>query len=90
MDVFVLYLCIATATPLFMWKEHRKMAIIHIPFIIGLWVGFGYYLASEQITLMGHIGVWSMILINFIFAHVAAYVLYASPFLKKMKRSTQR
>ncbi|MHC8522955.1 spore morphogenesis/germination protein YwcE [Rossellomorea sp. H39__3] len=38
MDVFMVYLFIATATPLFLWIEHRKWAVAHIPFVIALWV----------------------------------------------------
>lgn len=34
MDVFFAYLLIGTATPLFLWKENKKLAILQVPLII--------------------------------------------------------
>ncbi|MGD6816449.1 spore morphogenesis/germination protein YwcE [Metabacillus sp. 84] len=82
MDVFVVYLFIATATPLFLWPERKKLALIHIPFIAGMWTYFILYL-SGSLNFIDHF-VLNMIFVgNVIFAHIAAFLIYAFPIIKR-------
>ncbi|WP_433745579.1 spore morphogenesis/germination protein YwcE [Falsibacillus pallidus] len=85
MDVFMVYLFVATATPLFLWAEHKKWAIVHSPFVIALWASFIYYVAVPDMGTLGHIVLWTLFIANFLYAHVAAIYLYAAPFLREQK-----
>ncbi len=85
MDVFMVYLFIATATPLFLWIEHRKWAVAHIPFVIALWGAFIYYVVVPELGGWGHVTLWSLLVANFAFAHLAAFYLYATPYLRKQR-----
>ncbi len=38
MDLFFAYMFVASATPLFLWLEHRKIAVLSIPFIVVMWL----------------------------------------------------
>ena len=86
MDVFLVYLFVATATPLFLWVEHRKWAVLHIPFVIALWSVFIYYVAVPELGGWGHVTLWSLFVANLAFAHVAAFMLYALPFIQKQRK----
>jgi Spore morphogenesis and germination YwcE len=86
MDMFMVYLFVATATPLFLWIEHRKWALIHIPFLLALWAIFIYYVAVPEMGGWGHVTFWSLFVFNFAFAHLAAFWLYAAPYLKKHRK----
>lgn len=82
MDVFFVYLLIVSATPLFLWDQRKNLALLHIPFILLLWVYFGMY-ASMDLTMAMHVFGLSLFVINLVFAHVAAYLIYAKPVLKR-------
>jgi hypothetical protein len=84
MDVFVLYLFIATATPLFLWTESKKMAIMQMPFIAVIWLYMILYLAKVDLSPMMHTVFISIFVANVIFAHIAAIMIYA-PYIKKKK-----
>ncbi|GAF13873.1 hypothetical protein JCM19046_4430 [Bacillus sp. JCM 19046] len=80
MDLFFAYMFVASATPLFLWLEHRKIALLSVPFIFVMWAlaisflfeGFMFHI-SESTFIAGF-------LINVLIAHVAAFILYASPY----------
>ncbi len=79
MDVFFVYLLFASATPLFLWVEKRKWAIISIPFVIALWVGFAFYVTADHLTTMDHTMILTIFIINAIIAHIAALALMVGP-----------
>ncbi|MBA4493180.1 spore morphogenesis/germination protein YwcE [Paenactinomyces guangxiensis] len=85
MSVFMVYLFVASATPLFLWTERRRLALLHLPFIVAMWVYFILYVTTE-------LSVWSHLLFgiifigNIIFAHVAAFLIFASPVLERRHR----
>ena len=85
MDVFMIYLFVATATPLFLWAEHKKWAIIHLPFVLALWVSFLYFVSVPAMGTLGHVILWSLFITNFVYAHVAAIYLYAAPFIRDQR-----
>ncbi|WP_191566610.1 spore morphogenesis/germination protein YwcE [Metabacillus idriensis] len=82
MDVFFVYLLIVSATPLFLWDQRKNLALLHIPFILLLWVYFGMY-ATMDLTMGMHVIGVSLFVINLVFAHVAAYLIYAKPVIKR-------
>ncbi|MDR0139030.1 spore morphogenesis/germination protein YwcE [Metabacillus idriensis] len=82
MDVFFVYLLIVSATPLFLWDQRKNLALLHIPFILLLWGYFGMY-ATMDLSMAMHVLGGSLFFINLIFAHVAAYLIYAKPILKR-------
>ncbi|WP_170006476.1 spore morphogenesis/germination protein YwcE [Bacillus fonticola] len=82
MDVFVMYLFIATATPLFIWTEHRKLVYLQAPFLIALWTFIAIYLVIPESTLV-LAALWILFLGNVVFAHIAAWVLYLYPAFKR-------
>ncbi|EIT87351.1 protein required for proper spore morphogenesis and germination [Fictibacillus macauensis ZFHKF-1] len=82
MDVYVVYLFVATATPLFLWQDHRKLAMIQIPFIAILWGFVGFYLAGALNAEM-HLLFNILFVTNVVFAHVAAFKIYAIPFIRR-------
>ncbi|MBD1379750.1 spore morphogenesis/germination protein YwcE [Metabacillus arenae] len=84
MDMFFAYALIASATPLFLWTEKRGWALFHLPFIALMWVFFGIYLTTD-LSVVGYILMFMVFVGNIIFAHVAAFVLWASPILRKRK-----
>lgn len=82
MDVFFVYLLIVSATPLFLWDQRKNLALLHIPFILLLWVYFGMY-ATMDLNMTMHVFGGSLFIINLVFAHVAAYLIYAKPIIKR-------
>lgn len=46
MDMFFAYLLVASATPLFIWLDNKKVALSAIPPIILMWVFFFFYATS--------------------------------------------
>lgn len=86
MGVFFSYLLIATVTPMFLWKERRTLAIMHIPVILAMWVVF----ISNMLTDFGMLGQFIFILafiVNVFIAHMAIFDLFLVPFFKMMKKS---
>ncbi|MFY4776081.1 spore morphogenesis/germination protein YwcE [Metabacillus sp. RGM 3146] len=88
MDVFVVYLFIITATPLFLWIERRRLAIFHIPFIAGIWAYFILYLTGA-LDSMNHIILNTFFVANVLFAHISAFLIYAYPAIKKARAAKQ-
>ncbi|WP_349408926.1 spore morphogenesis/germination protein YwcE [Pseudalkalibacillus sp. SCS-8] len=85
MSVFLVYLLVATATPLFLWPERKKLAIFQIPFILCMWLYVVLYLSFELSTLV-HIILGSIFVANVIFAHVAAFLIFKSHVFDKVKK----
>ncbi|SDB91827.1 spore morphogenesis/germination protein YwcE [Shouchella lonarensis] len=84
MDLFFAYMLVASATPLFLWLEHRKIAFMSIPFILIMWGLFASFLMefTPQTTFV------VAFLLNVLIAHVAAFLLYTYPYLQKRKVRT--
>nr|MDF9460352.1 spore morphogenesis/germination protein YwcE [Bacillus pumilus] len=88
MDMFFAYLCIATATPLFLWLENRKIALASIPPIMIMWIFFGLYMTSS-LSPAGHTFMIAFFAINVILAHIAAFLIYGLPFIRKRFSDTR-
>ncbi|SHE39777.1 holin, BSH family [Seinonella peptonophila] len=88
MSIFMIYLFVATATPLFLWIEKRKIALWHLPFLVLMWVYFILYI-SDQLGSVGQFIFFTLFIGNVIFAHIAAFLLYASPLLASRNHKTQ-
>lgn len=84
MSVFVIYLFVASTTPLFLWTERRKLALMQLPFIPVMWVYFILYVTAE-LSMLAHIVFGAIFIGNVIFAHVAAFLIYAGPALERRK-----
>ncbi|MGG1572857.1 spore morphogenesis/germination protein YwcE [Fictibacillus sp. NRS-1165] len=82
MDVYVVYLFVATATPLFLWHDHRKLALWQIPFIAIMWLYVGLFLAGD-LNPLAHLLFNIVFVANVVFAHVAAFKIYAIPFIQR-------
>ncbi|ASB86912.1 spore morphogenesis/germination protein YwcE [Bacillus sonorensis] len=82
MDMFFAYLLIASATPLFIWLDNKKVALSSIPPIILMWVFFFFYMTSS-LTPTGHSLMIALFIINVIIAHIAAFLIYGLPLIKK-------
>jgi len=77
MDVFFAYLLIGTATPIFLWLENRKIALLQIPLIVLMWTTLILYMYADFGA--GHLIFGSIFVINIIAAHLTVlYVLYTS------------
>lgn len=77
MDVFFAYLLIGTATPLFLWNENKKLAILQVPLIILMWTTLILYMYSDFGA--GHLVFGAMFIFNIIAAHLTVlYVLWKS------------
>lgn len=87
MSVFMIYLFVATATPLFLWMEKRKMALWHLPFLALMWVAFILYISNRALPFVEPF-FFVLFIGNVIYAHIAAFLLYASPYLKQRKHRT--
>ncbi|MGM7703198.1 spore morphogenesis/germination protein YwcE [Pseudalkalibacillus sp. Hm43] len=85
MDVFLVYLLVASATPLFLWHDKKKLAMIQIPFIMCMWLYVILYLSFE-LSILVHIILGSIFVANVIFAHVAAFMIFTTHVLKKAKK----
>ncbi|QHE52021.1 spore morphogenesis/germination protein YwcE [Pontibacillus sp. HMF3514] len=74
MDVLMVYALFATFTPLFLWIEYRKMAIIQLPLIVGMWS----FLIIEIGALTVHPIIYglslSLLVINILYAHAGLVV----------------
>lgn len=86
MGVFALYLFIATATPLFLWTEHRKLVYMQLPFLIALWSTVVLYFVFPESTLL--VVILSALFVgNILFSHYAAFMIYVYPaFLKERNK----
>ncbi|MCA0988837.1 spore morphogenesis/germination protein YwcE [Guptibacillus algicola] len=82
MDVFMVYLFVITATPLFLWKDYRKLAYVHIPFIIANWALLIFYIGGGMTPAANTIFI-SLFVINVLFAHLAAFLLFALPIIRE-------
>ncbi|ALA54982.1 spore morphogenesis/germination protein YwcE [Shouchella clausii] len=90
MDLFFAYMFVASATPLFLWLEHRKIALASIPFIIVMWVLALAHIFDGFLFDLHHSAFVTAFLINVFIAHFAALVLYVYPHLRsKSRRFTQ-
>lgn len=81
MDIFFAYLLFSSATPLFLWKEKRTLAIFHIPVIAAMWGVFLAYLNYD----LGALGNWlfgAFFVINIIIAHLTIFHVFVKPFFK--------
>lgn len=84
MDVFMVYLLVASATPLFLWVERRKLALLQLPFIALMWVYSVLYMTTD-------LSMWSYSLFaalfigNVLFAHYAAFLIFIAPAVKQLK-----
>jgi hypothetical protein len=85
MDVFMVYLFVATATPLFLWNDSRKLALLQVPFIALLWTYVVLFMANSQLNLFVHAFFITVFIANVFFAHYAAYVVWGRPYLAKRK-----
>lgn len=84
MDVFFAYLLMASATPLFLWKENTKLAIFQIPVIVAMWVMFFLYISNDY-TMAGHLMFGAIFALNVILAHATMFYVFALPFFKQLK-----
>ncbi|AGN38354.1 spore morphogenesis/germination protein YwcE [Bacillus sp. GM2] len=82
MDMFFAYLLIASATPLFLWLDNKKVAISSIPPIILMWVFFFFYMTSS-LSPTGHSLMIVLFILNVVIAHVAAFIIYGLPLIRK-------
>lgn len=87
MSIFMIYLFVATATPLFLWIEKRKMALWHLPFLVLMWVAFILYISNGANPFV-QLFFFVLFIGNVIFAHIAAFLLYAAPFFEHRKYRT--
>ncbi|MGP4081721.1 spore morphogenesis/germination protein YwcE [Bacillus sp. Marseille-Q3570] len=85
MDVFLVYLLVASATPLFLWQDRKKLAILQIPFILCMWLYVVLYL-SFDLSMLTHIVLGSIFVANVIFAHVAAFMIFTGHAFNKAKK----
>ncbi|KKI89612.1 hypothetical protein WQ54_24970 [Bacillus sp. SA1-12] len=85
MDVFFAYLLISSSTPLFLWKENRKLAICHIPVVICMWIVFISYL-SFDLGMTGHILFGLSFFANVVIAHMTIFHLFVVPFFNMLKK----
>ncbi|APH03308.1 spore morphogenesis/germination protein YwcE [Bacillus weihaiensis] len=83
MDVFFAYLLFSSATPLFLWKENKKLAILQIPFIALMWVMFTLYITTTFGTLE-YILFGIIFAVNVIAALATGYYVFISHFFKKV------
>ncbi|MDQ0230803.1 spore morphogenesis/germination protein YwcE [Metabacillus malikii] len=86
MDVFFAYLLIASASPLFLWKEHIKLAIFQIPVIVAMWIMFTLYISNDY-GMAGHLMFGGLFALNVILAHVTVFYVFVIPFFKHLKNS---
>ncbi|MFQ3544816.1 spore morphogenesis/germination protein YwcE [Halobacillus rhizosphaerae] len=84
MDVILVYVFLASMTPLFLWMDHRKLALIQLPLIVGMWAYFVVEFGQLQ---LGAFGYWALLIIfsaNILLAHYAMYlVLYKDVRIRK-------
>ncbi|WP_158638628.1 spore morphogenesis/germination protein YwcE [Metabacillus litoralis] len=84
MDVFFAYLLFSSATPLFLWKENKKLAILQMPVIALMWIMFALYMTTSfgtlEFTLFGII-----FAINVLAALGTGLYVYLSHFSKRVK-----
>jgi hypothetical protein len=85
MDVFMVYLFVATATPLFLWNDSRKLALWQTPFIALLWTYVVLYMTNDSLSLFVHSFFITVFIANVVFAHYAAYIVWGRPYLAKRK-----
>ena len=78
MDMFFAYLLIASATPLFLWLDNKKVAISSIPPII-----FFFFYMTSSLSPTGHSLMIALFILNVVIAHVAAFIIYGLPLIRK-------
>lgn len=81
---------LASVTPLFLWIEHRKMALIQLPLLIGMWGFFIVEFAAFQVTGVTYAFLLSVFILNVAYAHVALYlVLFHNQLVRKRMSAVQ-
>ncbi|MDA1476773.1 spore morphogenesis/germination protein YwcE [Bacillus changyiensis] len=85
MDMFFGYLLIASATPLFLWLDNKKVALSSIPPIMLMWVFFFFYM-TNKLSPTGHSLMVILFTLNVIIAHIAAFFIYGLPLIRKHSR----
>lgn len=85
MTIFFAYLLIVTTTPLFLWKEKRTLAILHIPVVIGLWAVLIIYM-NYDFGMLGHWLFGAAFVLNVIVAHLTLIHVFIRPFFKQQKK----
>ncbi|KKI91906.1 hypothetical protein WQ54_12305 [Bacillus sp. SA1-12] len=86
MDVFFTYLLVSSTTPLFLWKERRTLAILHIPVVAAMW---GVYLTYINMDLgeLGHYLFGFTFVVNVVIAHLTIYHVFVKRFFNKKMRN---
>ncbi|MDA7025302.1 spore morphogenesis/germination protein YwcE [Bacillus sp. CLL-7-23] len=85
MDMFFAYLLIASATPLFLWLDNKKVALSSIPPIMLMW-GFFFFYMTNRLSPTGHSLMVVLFILNVIIAHIAAFFIYGLPLIRKHSR----
>lgn len=87
MGVFFFYMFVASATPLFLWIEHHKIAVASIPGIFAMWILGAIYMINPTWWLEA----WFIFTfaVHVILAHYAAFVLYGMPYIKSKRLESQ-
>ncbi|MDQ0206198.1 spore morphogenesis/germination protein YwcE [Alkalicoccobacillus murimartini] len=83
MGIFFFYMFVASATPLFLWLEHHKIAVASIPGIFLMWILGSIYIISPSIWIEATFIV--TFAVNVMLAHYAAIVLYGMPLFKQKR-----
>ncbi|WP_078390965.1 spore morphogenesis/germination protein YwcE [Shouchella patagoniensis] len=89
MDLFFAYMFVASATPLFLWLEHRKIAMLSIPFIVVMWLLSIAFLFEGFMFHINESAFITAFLVNVVIAHIAAFILYASPHIQTKTKQTK-
>ncbi|MRX71169.1 spore gernimation protein [Bacillus lacus] len=89
MDMFFAYMMIATATPLFLLPEHKKLAAASIPFISAMWITFFMYYGAEA-SMLFHTAFLLLFTLNVLMAHFAAFIIFAIPVIREQREQKQQ
>lgn len=74
MDVLMVYALFATFTPLFLWIEYRKLAIIQLPLITGMWSYLVIEIGSLAVSPIVYGLTLTLLIINILYAHIGLIV----------------
>ncbi|UOQ45986.1 spore morphogenesis/germination protein YwcE [Halobacillus salinarum] len=84
MDVILVYVLLASMTPLFLWMDHRKLAIVQMPFIVAMWAYFVIEFGALEVGAFAYRALLTLFAANIILAHYAMYlVLYKDVKIRK-------
>ncbi len=87
MDVLFVYALFATFTPLFLWIEYKKMAVIQLPFIVGMWSFLIIEIGSLAVSPIIYGISLTLLITNILYAHVALIVGLVND--SKMRRNLE-